>query len=276
MITLNPVAYFISDAKERADVPRQGALALSNRGIIRFISGMNFEQALEDLQGMERIWVLFWMDRVAHWKCKVQPPRATSKKGVFATRSPHRPNPIGLSCVQLISVSGLDLTVEGHDLMDGSPILDIKPYIAYADSFPKAASGWIEKEGDLKRNRVDFSLLAEEELFFIEKEEKENLKSKIESRLEFFLKPSSSNRVKKIEEDFYCLSYKSWRYLFRKELNQDNVTVLAVFSGYDNRSQEVPSDLHDKFQYQFGKKNIEAFSLTSFFTKLASVISSIE
>ncbi len=81
------------------------------------------------MKGIEKIWILFWMHEVKHWKVKVQPPRDVWKKGVFATRSPHRPNPIGLSCVTLIDVRGLDVFIKDHDLLDQTPILDIKPYV---------------------------------------------------------------------------------------------------------------------------------------------------
>ena len=97
MISLDPIAYMHTTSYEKADAPRQGSLATDHLGVIRFLPENGFEQALEDLKGMEKIWVLFWMHEVKHWKIKVQPPRDVWKKGVFATRSPHRPNPIGLS-----------------------------------------------------------------------------------------------------------------------------------------------------------------------------------
>lgn len=281
MINLEPIAYFISSATEKADVPRQGALANENRGVIRFKSGLNFEQALEDLKGMERIWILFWMDRVSNWKLKVRTPRLIQKKGVFATRSPHRPNPIGLSCVRLISISGLDLIIENHDLLDGSPILDIKPYIEYADSFPGAASGWMQQEGALRRNQVEFSSLALRELLFIEEEGWGDLRSKLKYRLETFLEPSSSNRIKTLEGDLFVQAYKSWRCIFKKiqkDVELTEIVVLAVLSGYDEKSQEIPSKdflLHGRFQSQFGKENREAFCRGAFFDKLLGIIPSI-
>lgn len=107
-------------------------------------SGMNFEQALRDMDGCERIWLVTVFDRVDHWKPLVQPPRGRVKRGVFATRSPYRPNPIGLSCVRLLGISGRTLFIEDADLLDGTPVLDIKPYVAYADAFPESTLAWVD------------------------------------------------------------------------------------------------------------------------------------
>lgn len=243
MITLDPVAHFRAKAKEKADVPRQGALS-RKRGFLDFVPGENYEQALEDLEGMERIWVVFWMHNVHGWKTKVQPPRAVKKKGVFATRSPHRPNPIGLSCVKLISVKGLTLCIEEHDLLDGTPILDIKPYLPYADSFPEAACGWIREDLSMTYEVV-FSSLAEKELSYIGGE----LREKLYTRLRFLTETSSSNRLKHVEGDFYILAYKEWRAFFRKE--EGAILVAFIFSGY---KEEAPV-FHREFTEKFLKEN---------------------
>lgn len=107
--------------------------------------GHNFEQALEDLDGFSKIWLIYWFDRNENWKPKVLPPRGPAvKRGVFATRSPHRPNPIGLSLVDLIEIKGRTLYLGNVDLLDKTPILDIKPYLPYAEAFPEAKAGWLE------------------------------------------------------------------------------------------------------------------------------------
>src|SRR6476661_462960 len=101
--------------------------------------------ALADLEGMEHLWVLSWLHRGGTWAAQVMPPRGPRvRRGLFATRSPDRPNPIGLSAVRLIRVDGCNLHVNGIDLIDGTPILDIKPYVPYADAFPQAKAGWID------------------------------------------------------------------------------------------------------------------------------------
>ena len=229
-ISLEPVAYFHCLANERADLPRQGSLASTNEGEIRFVPGKNFEQALEDLKGMERIWILFWMGLVTNWKPKIQPPRAVSKKSVFATRSPNRPNPIGLSCVRLVSLKGLNLLIQNHDLMDGTPILDIKPYLEYADCFPGSKMGWMDEVSNIPQNTMVWSELSVSQLAFLQEKGGLDLQSKIEARLQTFSAPSSSNRVKKVGENYYEIAYKEWRVLFQKE---QEIVIQAIFSGVD-------------------------------------------
>src|SRR6187401_213910 len=102
-------------------------------------------EAVRDLEGIERIWLLSYLDRSGTWGALVKPPRGPRvRRSLFATRSPDRPNPIGLSAVELLRVEGLRLHVRGVDLLDGTPILDLKPYVPYADAFPTARAGWID------------------------------------------------------------------------------------------------------------------------------------
>jgi len=95
---------------------------------------------------MERIWILAHLHLNQGYNAKVMPPRGPKKKrGLLATRAPHRPNPIGLSAVTLLGVKGNKLSLGPCDLIDGTPILDIKPYIPYADAFPDAKAGWVDE-----------------------------------------------------------------------------------------------------------------------------------
>jgi tRNA (adenine37-N6)-methyltransferase len=261
MIHLNPIGYFKTHAIEKKDVPRQSSLEQGNRGLLQFLPHRNFEQALEDLRGFDKIWILFWMHQTEGWRPKVQPPRDVKKKGVFATRSPHRPNPIGLSCVRLLSIQGLTIEIEGHDLLDGSPILDVKPYLPYADSFPEAQIGWLEEEtGEIERYEVDWSPLAQQQAQFIEGSFSD-FRSKIAVRLRHFTLPSSSNRIKHLAEDCYELSYKTWRIVFRKDQTAQLICIVYVMSGYDcetlegrktSRWDDVP--LHRLFLSEFQEK----------------------
>jgi tRNA-Thr(GGU) m(6)t(6)A37 methyltransferase TsaA len=103
------------------------------------------EKVFQDLYGFERIWLIFAFHLSEGWKSSVKPPRGGPKRGVLATRSPHRPNSIGLSAVELIRIEGRTLHLRGVDLLDGTPVLDIKPYVPYADAFPAARAGWIDE-----------------------------------------------------------------------------------------------------------------------------------
>jgi tRNA-Thr(GGU) m(6)t(6)A37 methyltransferase TsaA len=102
--------------------------------------------ALKDLEGFSRIWVLSFLHLNHHWNPTVCPPRGDRvRRGTLATRAPHRPNPIGLSALKLVRVEGHRIFVEGIDLLDGTPILDIKPYVPYCDAFPDAKAGYVDE-----------------------------------------------------------------------------------------------------------------------------------
>ncbi len=143
--TMHAIGVVRTTASKRYDAARQpGWDDTATAAIVELNAGMNFEQALRDLDGCRRIWLITVFDRVRHWKPVVRPPRGRVKRGVFATRSPYRPNPIGLSCVQLMGIDGRILRIEDSDLLDGTPVLDIKPYVAYADAFPNSPLPWMD------------------------------------------------------------------------------------------------------------------------------------
>ena len=145
--TLQVIAHYRGPFGSKFGIPRQSSLA-KVEGRIVFTEPYRVREALRGLEGFSRIWLIwgFSANREAkgEWQPTVRPPRLGGNvaMGVWATRSPYRPNPLGLSCVELIRVDGLELVVRGADLMDGTPIYDIKPYLPYADAFPDAAAAW--------------------------------------------------------------------------------------------------------------------------------------
>ena len=145
--TLSPIGWVRSPYQRRFGTPQQAAAFDSHaEAILEFDAARIPEAALADLAGIERLWVLSLLHRGGTWAATVRPPRGTrQRRGLFATRSPDRPNPIGLSAVRLLRVEGHRLHVRGVDLIDGTPILDVKPYIPYADAFPDSKAGWIDE-----------------------------------------------------------------------------------------------------------------------------------
>lgn len=151
---IRPIAYIRTEFPEKFGVPRQSGLAKGLRGRIVFEPEYRNLDALRGLEGFSHIWLIweFSANRsINSWQPTVRPPRlgGNAHIGVFATRSPFRPNPLGLSCVkiegiELLSEEGPVITVRGADLMDGTPIYDIKPYIKYADSRPEAVCGYVD------------------------------------------------------------------------------------------------------------------------------------
>ena len=143
------IAHVRSPYSRRIDAPHQSTVIAGTEtgevadAVIEFVPGFP-ATAFRDLEGFDRLWLVFVFDRSEGWKPEVRPPRGGGKRSVLATRSPHRPNALGLSAVQLIAVEAAGLRVRGVDLLDGTPILDIKPYVPYADSFPDSRAGWID------------------------------------------------------------------------------------------------------------------------------------
>ncbi len=103
-----------------------------------------YDAALDDIEGFERLWLIYWMDRVAGFKPRVLPYRDTREHGLFATRSPGRPNPIGMSVVRLRKRDGSVLYVSDIDILDGTGLLDIKPYVPEFDAHPGCRAGWFD------------------------------------------------------------------------------------------------------------------------------------
>ena len=107
----------------------------------------SFAPALDDIDGFERLWLIYWMDRVGQFRTRVMPYRDTKEHGLFATRSPSRPNPIGMSVVRFRRREGATLIVADIDILDGTPLLDIKPYIPDFDAHPGSRAGWFDHAG---------------------------------------------------------------------------------------------------------------------------------
>lgn len=151
---IKPIAFIKTEFPEKFGIPRQSGLAKDLRGRIIFEPQFRNPDALRGLEGFSHIWLIweFSANRITReWQPTVRPPRlgGNTHLGVFATRSPFRPNPLGLSCVEIDSIDlftdeGPVITVKGADLMDGTPIYDIKPYIRYADSRQQALCGYVD------------------------------------------------------------------------------------------------------------------------------------
>ena len=148
--TLAVIARLRGDFPQKFGIPRQSGLVEALTARIVFEPTFRSAEALRGLEGFSHIWLIwgFSEQKQAGWSPTVRPPRlgGNRRMGVFATRSPFRPNPLGLSCVRLLGTEpdGSALRVAGADLMDGSPIYDIKPYLPYADCRPEATGGFVE------------------------------------------------------------------------------------------------------------------------------------
>jgi len=148
--TVVEIGYVRSSYKEQTGTPIQPGFGDPQAAEIHILP--EYREGLEDLERFERVWLISWLDRSSSYKLKVIPYRDTVERGLFSTRAPRRPNPIGISPVRLLSVDreqGI-LRVKGIDLLDGTPILDIKPYSPEFDAYPDDAAGWLDESKDIR------------------------------------------------------------------------------------------------------------------------------
>ncbi len=152
--TFQPVAYVRNDFPTKFGIPRQSNLVEELISYIEFVPGFSNISAVEDLKGFNYIWLIWVFDDFygKEWSPTIRPPRMGGNKryGVFSTRAPHRPNPIAISSVKLIDIiddghGHVKLKISGADMKSGTPVLDIKPYIKYADSHPEATDGYLNE-----------------------------------------------------------------------------------------------------------------------------------
>ena len=270
-IALAVIGHVRSPFTEKADAPRQGVLGAE--ATIELAGFPDVEHALEDLAGVERIWVLCVFDRAAgSYRPKVQPPRSEVRRGVLATRSPHRPNPIGLSCVRLLAVEGRTLRVAEVDLLDGTPVLDVKPYVPYADAFPGARAGWLDdgREAALAQPaaprdpiapfRVVWAPAAAERLAWLEARGESLLRARVEAALGLGPAPHAYRRIRKAGAGL-VLASKDWRIAFVEAGGERTLEVRALYTGY--RPAELFGDgggapaLHRAFAEAFGTSGPE-------------------
>lgn len=196
-----PIGFARTPFTQRFGIPRQPGLVPSAKAILKIGSDPDFKHALKTLEQFSHLWIIF----VFHshggnkWKPTIRPPRlgGKAKVGVLSSRSPHRPNPIGLSAVEIERIDldaegGPEIHVNGIDLLDGTPILDIKPYIPYADSVPQANPGWAHEE--ISKTEVTFEKIALDKIEALEKSESPGLKDLIEQLLTIDPRPGFQRR----------------------------------------------------------------------------------
>jgi tRNA-Thr(GGU) m(6)t(6)A37 methyltransferase TsaA len=260
-LTLRPIGYVRAASGLKFNTPRQPDPKSSEVSLVELLPGRQFELALQDLEGFDKIWLVSWLDQNRTWRPRVLPPRGPAKRrGVFATRSPHRPNPIGLSCVTLIDVSSRILKVGALDLTDGTPILDIKPYLRTIDCFPESRLGWIEEieEEEAKSCRFQITLepLAEEKLNWLKEELKVDFTARAFDILRRDPTRNRTRRILQLAENRYRIACGPWRMFYR--LEDEKVIVTQIASGLSEETLNSPGnqviadrDTHIAFQARF-------------------------
>ncbi len=256
---MKPVAFVRCQSYYRYEAPRQAEYS-TIPAVIEFRKGQNFETALADLKGFERIWVLFVFHLNCRWSPKVRPPLSPdgAKYGVFATRSPHRPNRIGMSCVKLLNVDGLRLTIANSDMLDGTPVLDVKPYIPEADSFPDSAAGWRDHLKDQEWTCAFVEKPFLEKALFLREEASHDLESFARIQLRYHPLDSSRKRISQMGPQIYALGFRTWQVIFSVNQAERSYVLKDIASHYKKEDllegspdPYLDKDLHRKFLATF-------------------------
>ena len=240
-LTLHPIGFVRTEKTRKFDAPHQpdGAAAETNR--IELLP--EYERTLDDLEGFERIWLVSWFHRNTTWRARVLPPRGPAKRrGVFATRSPHRPNPLGLTGVPLLAVEGLTLVVGPLDLVDGTPILDIKPYLPRIDAFPDASEGWVgEVEAELAsrtRYEIHVSELARRQLDYLREVWGIDFTPRAFDLLSLDPSPHRTRRILRLDDGRSRMACGPWRLYYT--VDGQRVTIGSVGKGYADDLLDAP------------------------------------
>lgn len=245
-LLVRPIGFLRAEKQVKFQTLHQPNESQVERNRVELLPGCGFEEALSDLAGFSRIWLLSWFHRNASWRPMVMPPRGPSRRrGVFATRSPHRPNPLGLTPVRLLGVEKRRLLLGPCDLMDGTPILDIKPYIPAYDAFPGERAGWTEEiladhQGP-PPFQVQFAPLATTQSEWLKDHWEIDFRPRLVELLGRDPSIQRSRRIRARGADRRVVGCGPWRVEFRVEGNQ--VEVLRIEPGYPPRFLEDPKRL---------------------------------
>lgn len=244
------------DSKYQA--PRQANITQTRQlSKIELFDWVEAHFSLRELDGVERIFIFYIFDRSTNWKPIVNPPRGNKKVGVFASRSPYRPNPIGMSICKIVEVDSNYIIVENADLLDNTPIIDIKPYIPEYDSFPESRVGWID---ELEKHSYDFVISEKvSKIYNLLKDFSAEMNiegfdyfNTILDLLNANPYPKKYRRIKKLDENKYQIAIKSWR--FEYIISENKIEICDFYSGYTksqiNNNVENNDSIHQFYLHQ--------------------------
>lgn len=243
-LTLTPIGFIRTPKQVKFQARHQPAEAQAEHNHLELLPDCGYESALQDLAGFSRVWLVWWFHRNTTWRPLVLPPRGPAqRRGVFATRSPHRPNPLGLTPVQLLGIKGRVLTLGPCDLVDGTPVFDIKPYITTYDAFPGEKNGWIEEVDALlaipPAYTVEFAPLATAQAEWLLKHWAIDFRERL---VELLARDPSVHRTRRITRrgtDQRVIGCGAWRAIFT--VQDKLVTVRALEAAYPLRFLRDPA-----------------------------------
>lgn len=240
--SFQPIAFVRTAARYRYEEPRQSVFS-PTPAQLEFTAEPRFRDALADLDGFDRLWVVavFHLnvnpDRTANWNPKVRPPVTPDDKkyGVFSTRSPHRPNPIALSCVEVEKIDAAKgiIHLRACDLLDGTPVLDIKPYIPEVDAFPQSAAGWRDR---LKTEQWTLEFLPDalKKMDFLKENGAPDMAAFCNIQLSINPLDRTRKRLQHRSGNTYTVGCRTWKIVFSADEAARKITVENVESNYND------------------------------------------
>jgi tRNA-Thr(GGU) m(6)t(6)A37 methyltransferase TsaA len=237
-LTLHPIGFIRTHQQVKFQARHQPEETSGERNVLELVGGQNYEQALQDLEGFDRVWLIWWFHRNETWRPLVLPPRGPAqRRGVFATRSPHRPNFLGMTPVQLLAVEKRRLILGPCDLVEGTPVFDIKPYVPAYDAFPDARAGWIE-EVDAWAERpprftVGFSAKAAEQATWLAADWQIDFRPRLIELLSHDPTPHRTRRIKRRGDQQFVIACGAWRAVF--VVSGDRIEITELEAGYPLR-----------------------------------------
>ncbi len=242
LLTLRPIGYIRSGKHVKFQARHQPDEREAEENFLELLPEADLALATTDLAGFERVWLLWWFHRNTDWRPKVIPPRGPQKRrGVFATRSPHRPNALGLTPVRLLGVEGGGrlLRLGPCDLVEGTPVFDIKPYVPAYDSFPGSRAGWIDEvdaeERAAPRYTVEFSAPAAEQAAWLRENWGVDFSPRVRELLGRDPAPHRTRRIRRVPAEHgggFEIGCGAWRALFAVDEAAATVTITGLGPGY--------------------------------------------
>ena len=246
----SPIGNIESAAKYRYELPRQPIFSASG-AFLRWNKKI-FSECAADLQGFDRIWLIWVFDRNEkqnfRTKARVPVPAEKDTYSVFATRSPYRPNPIGISAVELIEITPEGLLLGACDLLDGTAVLDVKPYIPEVDAFPDSKAGWRDNI-DKNKNIINWSDTSVKQADFILKNGNFDLRNFSDVQLSYRPTDNTRKRVEKCNNsENYILHFRTWKITFSYDEANSIVNIIEISSNYSEADlvHGTPDPYNDK------------------------------
>lgn len=243
-VTLKPIGVFHGTHKNKSAIPRQGKISLQV-GYIQFPKGFDAQAALRGLEKMSHVWIIFQFHKAeSPAKPLVRPPRKPDiQVGVWATRSPYRPNSLGLTLAKIEKIERAKLYLSEVDLLDETPIFDIKPYVTDSDRAAHPNLGWID---EIETWKYKLSARANRQIDWLKSNGVPEIEDVLESQFGTPPLQLKRKRVKAFGETF-ILSYRTWRFIFKLDPLKKRSQILEIKSGYNTSElRELDDPYKDK------------------------------